>query len=81
MVTMDWGKDPSSGFISLYIGTLSEDVTEALMNDVHSPSDYNEASGIYTVGTHNLALPLTVDQAYSACTCSPTGCTLGFKYI
>ena len=41
MVTMDWGKDPSSGFTSLYIGTLEEDIAEPQMKDVHSSADRN----------------------------------------
>ena len=81
MVTMDWGKDPSSGFTSLYIGTLEEDTAEPQMKDVHSSADRNEANGIYTIGTHDMAIPLTLEQAYAACTCSPVGCTIGLKYL
>lgn len=81
MVTMDWGKDPSSGFTSLYIGTLEEDIAEPQMKDVHSSADRNEANGIYTIGTHDMAIPLTLEQAYAACTCSPVGCTIGLKYL
>ena len=81
MVTMDWGKDPSSGFTCLYIGTLDDDIAEPKKKDVHSSADRNEANGIYTIGTHDMAIPLTLEQAYAACTCSPVGCTIGLKYL
>jgi len=79
MAVTDWGQDASSGFKALYIGT--EDITEAKMEAVTSPTDSDPSSGIYTPGQHDMAIPLTVNQAHAACACTSNTCVIGFKYI
>lgn len=79
LVTIDWGNDPSSGFLGMYIGLDDSDVS-AKMQDIVSTADHKEENGIYTTGQHDTAIPLTIQQSQTACSCSPSGCTIGLKY-
>ena len=79
LATTDWGMDPASGFVSMYIGT-DEVVDGALMEDINTPGESVPNSGVYTTGQHENAIPLTYNMAMAACTCSGTDCTVGFKY-
>ena len=38
MATTDWGSDPSSGFISLYIGTAVDEIDMPQMENIYSPN-------------------------------------------
>ena len=51
------------------------------MKEVHSGAERNDAYGLYTMGSQVMAIALTREQAYAACTCSPVGCTIGLKYL
>ena len=77
--TMDWGQDPASGFQAMYVGT--GEITGTEMYEVTSPEDFDEANGIYTVGTHSNALPLGVNKASENCACSANECVVGLKYF
>ena len=79
ILTMDWGRDPASGFIALYVGT--GDVTEALMKNIYTGADTNPEAGIYTCGQHELSLPLPVAYANAACACDGNDCLIGLKYM
>lgn len=79
LVTSDWGQDPSSGFVSLYVS--AEAVTAAKMETTTAASDSNPSAGIYTPGQHEMAVPLTVVHALSACACASNTCSVGLKYI
>lgn len=81
LATMDWGKDPASGFQSIYAGVT--EITEPLMLNVFS-GDNDESlteQGIHTSGLHETAAPLTVNEAVSACNCEANYCVIGLKYI
>ncbi len=79
IVTMDWGKDVSSGFQGLYVGT--DEITEAKMPDIYIPYVSNPEAGIYTPGLHEHSAPLTVGDAANACSCDADKCSIGMKYI
>lgn len=79
MATTDWGQDPASGFVSMYIGT--DEFTEPLMQNVYASTDNNEEAGIYTPGQHSLAVPLPINPAFEACACPGNQCVVGLKYI
>jgi type II secretory pathway pseudopilin PulG len=80
LATMDWGQDPSSGFEAMYIGTADE-VSEALLTEIHAPTDSSPENGIFTAGMHDDAVPLGVTRALSACACAGNTCVIGLKYI
>ncbi len=82
MSTLDWGIDPSTGFMSLYVGTLSDSsVIEApLMIDITNSNQQDIVRGIFTAGTHEGAIPITIPTASSICTCTTTECVIGLKY-
>lgn len=80
MATTDWGQDPASGFISMYIG-MDEEITGPLMTDIYSSVGHNEEQGIFTSGQHELAVPLPVTTAYAACACPTNECVVGLKYL
>lgn len=78
LATQDWGNDPTSGFTSIYIG--AGDITEAQMESIIVGSPSNTDTGIFTIGTHEYSIPLTIAQATAACDCGPSDCTVGIKY-
>lgn len=76
--TMDWAQGASSGFIGMFIG--SGDITSKQMENVLTVADSHPEQGIYTPGSHNKGIPLSVAEAAVACNCPDTACTIGFKY-
>lgn len=80
--TLDWGIDPSTGFMSLYVGTHDESnpIETPLMVDIINPNQQDETRGIFTAGQHVGAIPITILVATSVCTCAQTECTIGLKY-
>ena len=78
--TLDWGVDPSTGFMSLYIGAQETAIEEPLMLEVTSPEQHDTSNGIFTAGQHIDAIPITVPIATSICTCNQTECIIGLKY-
>lgn len=81
IATTDWGADPSSGFISLFIGTSDEEIDAPQMEDIYYPTQYNPTLGIYTTGIHEKSLPLSPPEALQACTCTTNNCVVGMKYM
>jgi len=79
MATTDWGQDPASGFIAMYIGL--NDINAPQMQDIYSTADNDEAQGIFTSGQHELAVPLPIPTAYSVCACPANECVIGLKYL
>lgn len=79
MVTMDWGQDVASGFQGLYVG--NEEITTPMMEQVFPPYVSQPEAGIYTPGTHEHSIPLTISDAAAACTCDAVKCSIGLKYI
>lgn len=80
IATTDWGADPSSGFISLYVGTSDDEIDAPLMENISSPTQQDPALGIYTTGTHEHSIPLSPPEALAACACSSNNCVTGMKY-
>lgn len=79
LATMDWGKDPASGFQSIYAG--AKEITAPLMLEAYSGDDSLTEQGIYTTGIHETAAPLTIIEASKACLCDNNECVIGLKYI
>ena len=77
--TMDWGQDPASGFQAMFVGT--GEIDDAKMIDVLTTSDHNPDQGIYTNGSHEGALPLSITEASRQCACSANECVVGLKYF
>jgi hypothetical protein len=77
--TMDWGQDPASGFQSMFVGT--GDIDDPQMYSIHNQRDHNPDQGIYTNGSHDRALPLSINEASSQCACSANECVVGLKYF
>lgn len=80
IATTDWGADPASGFISLYIGMSDAEIDAPQMENISAPNHQNPALGIYTTGTHEHAIPLSPPEALTACACSSNNCIAGMKY-
>ena len=78
MSTLDWGIDPTSGFMALYIGTQTP--TTPLLFDITELEHHSPANGIFTSGIHDEAIPLTVPRAMSVCNCPLRECVIGLKY-
>ena len=78
--TMDWGQDPASGFIGLYIGTNPDDLENPVMDGVNSPANSDPAHGIYTPGHHQYSIPLSPSMALQSCQCN-NNCIVGLKYF
>ncbi len=83
--TLDWGIDPSTGFMSLYVGVHDDsnpiaEQDSTPMRDIVSPDSQNPSQGIFTAGQHEGAIPITIPVATSVCTCSQTDCIIGLKY-
>jgi hypothetical protein len=76
---MDWGQDPASGFQAMFVGT--GEIDDAKMIDVLTTSDHNPDQGIYTNGSHEGALPLSITEASRQCACSANECVVGLKYF
>lgn len=81
LATTDWGSDPASGFISLYIGTAVDEIDAPQMENIYAPTQQNPALGIFTTGTQEYSIPLSPSEALSACTCSVNECVVGMKYM
>lgn len=83
LAIQDWGRDPSTGFESLYVGTLDSNATLSapLMVDIYAPTDSRPSDGIYTSGVHENSVPLTPSQALASCACGNNECIVGFKYL
>jgi len=79
-VTQDWGADPSSGFIAMLVRPYVEEIETPVLDDIVTPADADPTNGIFTVGTHNASLPMTIELAYSTCKCDPVGCDIALKY-
>lgn len=80
LVTMDWGTDPASGFVSLYVDNESVEISSAQMEDVHLGTASTPEDGIYVMGSSEPTVPLTLPQATEACSCSGPTCVVGLKY-
>lgn len=78
LAAIDWSQGTESGFISMFIG--SGDITERQMETVLTVADSHPEQGIYTAGTHNNGIPLSVTEVAAACNCPDTACTIGLKY-
>ena len=78
LAAINWSQETTSGFMSMFIG--SGDITDKQMEDVLTIADSNPSQGIYTAGTHNQGIPLSVSEVATACDCPDTACTIGFKY-
>lgn len=81
LATTDWGADPASGFISLYIGTTVDEIDMPQMENIYSPTQHDTTLGIFTTGTHEYAIPLSPPEALQACTCLSNECVVGMKYM
>lgn len=81
VATTDWGSDPASGFIALYIGVSDDEIDAPQMENISSPTQQDPALGIYTTGTHQYAIPLSPPEALQACTCTTNNCVVGMKYM
>ncbi len=81
IATTDWGADPASGFISLYIGTAVDEIDMPQMENIYSPTQQNPAMGIFTTGTQEYSIPLSPPEALSACNCPVNECVVGMKYM
>ena len=79
MSTFDWGIDPTSGFMALYIGTTVP--TTPLLFDITEVDHYDATQGIFTSGIHDESIPITIPRAMSVCTCSNHECVIGLKYL
>ena len=77
--TMDWGQDPASGFQAMYVGT--GEIDSPMLYDVTSAEDTEPDNGIYTTGSHEGALPLSIYNASILCSCSVNDCVVGLKYF
>jgi Tfp pilus assembly protein PilE len=78
LVSIDWSQETSSGFMSMFVG--SGYITDKQMEDVLTLADSNPAQGIYTAGSHDNGIPLSVAEAAIACDCPDIACTIGLKY-
>ncbi|MBP5698386.1 MAG: hypothetical protein J6W96_02520 [Alphaproteobacteria bacterium] len=79
IASFDWSQDITSGFLGLYIGTIP--VNNAKMLEVTTSSPSKPENGIYTPGQHSLSVPISVAEAYAACSCSGATCSIGLKYM
>lgn len=79
LATMDWGRDPASGFQSIYAGVT--EITAPLMLNAFSGDGSLTGQGIYTSGIHDTAAPLTVVEASNVCACDANECVIGLKYL
>lgn len=77
--TMEWGRDPSSGFQSIYAGVT--EITAPLMLNAFAGDSTLVDQGIYTSGMHDTAAPLTVIEASNVCACAANECVVGLKYL
>ncbi len=80
LASMDWGQDNDSGLISMYVSNYSEGFNAAQMEDIFSSEDADEDNGVYTVGQHENALPLSLALSQELCSCTASECMIGFKY-
>lgn len=81
LATTDWGADPASGFIALYIGANVDGIDAPAMETTTSPAQSNPSLGIFATGASDYSLPLSPTEALSACTCSSNDCIVGMKYM
>ena len=81
LATADWGSDPASGFIALYIGANVDGIDAPAMETTTSPAQSNPSLGIFATGSRDYDLPLSPTEALSACTCSSNDCIVGMKYM
>ena len=79
MSTYDWGIDPTSGFMALYVGTQVP--SSSILFDITAIDQHDATQGIFTSGIHDEALPISVPRAMSVCSCSLLECVIGLKYI
>ena len=80
LVTTDWGQDPNSGFIGMYMGN-DEPITAPKLLNVSQASDSNPEAGIFTSGQHEHSVPVDIFYAKRICHCPSSNCVLGFKYM
>ena len=80
LISSDWGQDPNSGFIGLYLG-IGETITEPKLLNLSDYVPSDPATGIYTSGMHEYALPLGPLDAQSVCHCPTSDCVIGLKYM
>ena len=78
LAAIDWSQDTSSGFMSMYVG--AGDITDKQMEDVLTLADGQPDQGIYTAGSHNNGIPLSVAEVADACRCPDNACVIGLKY-
>lgn len=78
LAAIDWAQGTSSGFISMFVGTGN--ITERQMEDTLTVADSHPDQGIYTAGSHEKGIPLSVAEIVEACDCPDTTCTIGLKY-
>ncbi len=82
LASNDWGEDPASGLMAMYIGADENGIDEAQMENIYSSSASNLESGILTPGKHENALPINPTVALSLCTCGKNNtCIIGLKYM
>lgn len=81
LVTMDWGTDPASGFVSLYVDNESTEITAAQMEDIHLGIPSIPEDGIFIMGSLEPTVPLTIPQALESCKCTGHTCVVGLKYF
>ncbi len=79
--TLDWGQDPSSGFVAIYIGANNNAIDAPIMENINSPANSNPGAGIYTSGQHEDAIPIPPAKALAACACTTNECVIGLKYL
>lgn len=79
LASMDWGQDVSSGFIGMYLGTIPISAAQMRTLKIGDPSNPNQ--GIFTPGTHENSIPISVFNAQAGCQCSGATCSIGLKYL
>lgn len=82
LASNDWGEDPASGLMAMYVGTDADGIDAPLMESTYSSSGSDLSTGILTPGKHENALPISPMVALSLCACSGSKtCVIGLKYM